>query len=88
MNGLFPLRDGTPMTVRSQGRTIAGAIVREPTSLRTGRALTAASHRKCGRQGEQTGEVRRKPGTASHHETYLLRVLAYLQEYDIILSEP
>ena len=33
-------------------------------------------------------EVRRKPGIASHHETYLLRVLAYLQEYDIILSEP
>ena len=58
MNGLFPLREATPMTARSQGRTIARAIVREPTSLRTGRALTAASHRKRGRQGEQTGEVR------------------------------
>lgn len=29
-----------------------------------------------------------RPGIASHREMYLLRVLAYLQEYDIILSEP
>lgn len=33
-------------------------------------------------------EERRKPGIASHRETYLMCVLAYLQEYDIILSEP
>lgn len=31
---------------------------REPASLRTGRVLTASSHRKCGNQGKQTIKAR------------------------------
>lgn len=74
--GVFPLRECNPPPVPRQGRTIAGAIVREPTSLRTGRALTgavrrilrlsrgkhpkAASWRLC-----YTGRARRPDGSAS-----------------------
>ena len=43
VRGVPPLRGKcNPPTVPRQGRTIAFAIVREPASLRTGRALTGA----------------------------------------------
>jgi len=54
MEGVFPHLERDPPHVPSQGRTIAGAIVREPASLRTGRALTGAVRRIIGSQGENT----------------------------------
>ena len=51
---LLPLR-GTYSAGRPQSRPAdAGASTAEPASVRTGWTLTAATHRKCGRQGEQT----------------------------------
>lgn len=41
-----------------QGWAIAYAITHEPTSLRTGRALTGTALRNCGRQGDDTPKGR------------------------------
>ena len=65
---MLPLR-GTYSAGRPQSRPVdTGASTAEPASVRTGWALTAATQRKCGSQGEQTREARLR-GLLDYGET-------------------